>query len=74
MNTKNIGSMVMSAGNIDGYTLEQASRLDLAASVGTSTGAASSSMTYSAADKSKTRITMTVDADGERTNSTLDAD
>jgi len=74
MNTKNIGSMVMSAGNIDGYTLEQASRLDLAASVGTSTGAASTSMTYSAADKSKTRITMTVDADGERTNSTLDAD
>jgi len=57
---------ILAGGDIDGFTLEESQRLILAASVGVLAGAATSSITIQAADGSKTRITATVDADGNR--------
>jgi len=57
---------IMAAGDIDGFTLEESQKLILAASVGVLAGAATTSITIEAADGSKTRITATVDADGNR--------
>lgn len=58
---------VLAAGDVDGFSLEEAQKLILAASVGVLAGAATTSITIDAADGSKTRITATVDADGNRT-------
>lgn len=59
-------AQVLAAGDIDGFSLEEAQKLILAASVGVLAGAATASITIDAADGSKTRITATVDADGNR--------
>jgi len=63
---------VLAAGDIDGFTLEEAQKIGLAALGGKLSGAATSTNTIRAADDSKARITATVDADGNRTAVTLD--
>jgi VCBS repeat-containing protein len=62
----------MAGGDIDGYTLEESQKAILAACVGVLAGAATSTVTIEAADGSKTRITGTVDADGNRSAVVLD--
>lgn len=63
---------VLQAGDIDSYSLEESQKLILSASVGVLAGAATNSITIEAADNSKTRITATVDVDGNRTSVTKD--
>lgn len=67
-----IAAAVLAAGDIDGYSLEEAQKLQLAALVGEVSGAATTTVVIRAADDSKARITATVDADGNRTALTLD--
>lgn len=57
---------VLAAGDIDGFTLEEAQKLILAANVGILAGAATTTVTIQAADGSKARLTATVDSDGNR--------
>jgi hypothetical protein len=64
---------VLSAGDIDGYTLEESQKLNLAASTGVLSGAATTTVTIQAADGSKARLTATVDADGNRSAVIKDA-
>jgi hypothetical protein len=64
---------VLAAGDADGFSLEEALKLLLAASTGVLAGAATSSITIEAADGSKTRITATVDVDGNRSVVVRDA-
>lgn len=66
-------AQVMAAGDIDGYTLEQALKLVLASAAAKLSGAATTTVVVRAADDSKDRITATVDASGNRTAVTLDA-
>lgn len=63
---------VLAAGDIDGFDLEDASKIILSAAGGKLSGAATSTNTLRAADDSKDRITATVDADGNRSAVTLD--
>jgi len=65
-------AQVLAAGDIDGFTLEESHKLILSASVGILAGAATNSITIQAADGSKTRITATVDSDGNRSAVTKD--
>jgi len=65
---------MMAGGDIDGFSLEESLKLILATAVGVLTGATTNSITLEAADGSKIRITMPVDADGNRTGpAVLDA-
>lgn len=64
---------VLAAGDVDGYSLEEAQKLILSASAGVLAGAATNTITIQAADGSKTRITASVDADGNRTSVIKDA-
>lgn len=64
---------ILAAGDIDGFTIEQALKLILANAAGKLSGAATATNTIRAADDSKARITATVDADGNRSVVTLDA-
>jgi hypothetical protein len=64
---------VLAAGDVDGFTLEEAMKLCLAGLAGKLAGAAGVTVTIQAADDSKARITATVDSDGNRTAVTLDA-
>jgi len=64
---------MFAGGDVDGFTLEEALKLMLAADVGILAGAATNSITIKAADGSRTRLTATVDADGNRTIVTKDA-
>jgi len=57
---------IFAGGDVDGYSLEEALKLILSASVGVLSGAATNSVVIKAADNSKTRITATVDLDGNR--------
>lgn len=68
-----IGAGVLAAGDIDGYTLEQAQKLELAALAGKVSGGSTTSVVIRAADDSRARITATVDGSGNRTALTLDA-
>lgn len=68
-----IAAAVLAAGDVDGYTLEQTLKLCLAALAGKLSGAATTTATIRAADDSRDRITATVDASGNRTAVTLDA-
>lgn len=63
---------VLAAGDIDGFSLENSSKLILAASAGTLSGAATTTVLIRAVDNSKTRITAAVDVDGNRTAVTTD--
>ena len=58
---------------MDGYTVEQALKLILAAVAGKLSGAATVTNVMRAADDCKARITATVDGDGNRSAVTLDA-
>jgi hypothetical protein len=68
-----ISTAVMAGGDVDGFTLEETLKLLLSAATGVLAGAATNSITIKAADGSKTRITGTVDADGNRTVVVRDA-
>lgn len=67
-----IPDLTLAAGDIDGFSLENAQKIALAAVAGKLSGAATSTNIIRAADDSKARITATVDADGNRTAITLD--
>lgn len=67
-----ISANIMSAGDIDGMTLEESQKLISAALAGVLAGAGTTSVTIDAVDGSKTRITATVDALGNRTLVTTD--
>jgi len=68
-----IAAAILAAGDIDGYSLEEAQKLVLAMATGKLSGAATVTNIIRAADDSKARITATVDSDGNRTALTLDA-
>jgi len=64
---------VLNAGDVDGFTLEESQKLILAANTGVLAGAATTTVTIQAADGSKTRLTATVDVDGNRSAVIKDA-
>lgn len=64
---------VLAAGDVDGFTLEQTLKLCLSALAAKLSGAGTTTITIRAADDSKSRITATVDASGNRSAVTLDA-
>lgn len=59
-------------GDIDGYTLEEALKLSLAALAGKVSGAGTGTVTIRSADDTVNRIVASVDDDGNRTSITLD--
>ena len=65
-------SQIFSGGDVDSYSLEETLKLLLSASTGVLAGAATNTITIEAADNSKTRITASVDVDGNRTSVTRD--
>jgi hypothetical protein len=67
-----ITSDILAGGDIDGYTLEESQKIQLAALAGKLSGAATATEIIRAADDSKARITATVDAAGNRTAITID--
>lgn len=64
---------VLTAGDIDGYSLEESQRLILAVNAGQLSGATTSTITIQAADNSKPRVLATVDTEGNRIAVTKDA-
>lgn len=64
---------MLAGGDVDGYTIEETLKLCLSALAGVLAGAAGTSITIEAADGSKTRITATVDGNGNRSAVVLDA-
>jgi VCBS repeat-containing protein len=66
-------AQIFAGGDIDGYSLEESNKLILAASAGTLSGAATTTVTITAADGSKARLTATVDGDGNRSAVIKDA-
>ncbi len=74
--TQTTGGDIMAAGDIDGFTLEEAQKLILASAAAKLSGATASgtgTVAIRAADDSKTRITADYDENGNRTAVTLDA-
>ena len=65
-------SDVVAAGDVDGYTLEQAMKISLAALAGKISGAGTGTVTIRSADDTVNRIVASVDDDGNRTSITLD--
>jgi len=63
----------LKAGDIDGLDLEESLKIMLAVLAGRLSGAATTTVVIKAADNSKTRVTATVDSDGNRSALTLDA-
>ena len=59
-------------GDIDGYTLEEALKLSLAALAGKISGAGTGTVTIRSADDTANRIVASVDDDGNRTSIALD--
>jgi hypothetical protein len=59
-------------GDIDGYTLEEAMKICLAALAGKVSGAGTTSITIRSADDTADRIVATVDSNGNRSAVTLD--
>ena len=59
-------------GDIDGYTLEEAMKICLAALAGKVSGAGTTSITIRSADDTADRIVATVDSNGNRSSVTLD--
>tara|TARA_B100001939_G_C16702886_1_gene513572 strand:+ start:85 stop:585 length:501 start_codon:yes stop_codon:yes gene_type:complete len=66
-------SDVIAAGDIDGYSLEEALKIQLSALAGKISGAGTTTITIRSADDSTDRIVATVDTDGNRSSITLDA-
>lgn len=67
-----IADAVLAAGDVDGYTLEETLKICMAALGGKLAGAGTATITFTAVDDSKSRITATVDGNGNRTAVTLD--
>lgn len=67
-----IADAVLAAGDVDGYTLEETLKICMAALGGKLAGAGTTTITFTAVDDSKSRITATVDGNGNRTAVTLD--
>ena len=63
---------ILASGDVDGYSIEEALKICLASLAGKASGMATTTAVIRAADDSKTRITATVDADGNRSAVTLD--
>jgi hypothetical protein len=59
-------------GDIDGYTLEEAMKICLAALAGKVSGAGTTTVTIRSADDTADRIVATVDSNGNRSSVTLD--
>jgi len=66
-------AQIFAGGDIDGFDLEESQKLILAASAGTLSGAATTTVTITAVDGSKARLTATVDGDGNRSAVIKDA-
>jgi len=66
-------SDVIAAGDIDGYSLEEALKIQLSALAGKISGAGTTTITIRSADDSTDRIIATVDTNGNRSSITLDA-
>lgn len=66
------GLATLASGDIDGYSLEQTNKLLLAASVGKTSGAKTTSFSIRAADDSRTRVVAVLDLQGNRTGVTVD--
>lgn len=64
---------ILAGGDIDGYSLEEAQKIILAAVSGILSGGGTTTISVRAADNSKVRITATVDDNNNRTAVTLDA-
>lgn len=71
--TSNSLEAVLASGDVDGYTMEEALKLMLAAMAGKLSGGGTATIIIRAADDSKERITATVTDVGNRTSITLDA-
>ena len=67
-----IAALVLSSGDVDGYSLEETLKLCLSALAGKLSGAGTTTVTIRSADDSVNRIVATVDSDGNRTAITLD--
>jgi hypothetical protein len=67
-----IASGVLSAGDIDGYSLEEALKICAAVLAGKVSGAGTQTITFRAADDSKDRVVATVAGQGNRTSVTID--
>lgn len=59
-------AQIFAGGDIDTYSLEESLKLISSACLGIGSGAATSTMLFKAIDGSKTRLTATVDVDGNR--------
>lgn len=68
-----IASTFLAAGDVDGYSVEESLKIQNAAAAGKLSGAATTSIGIRAVDDSKTRITATVDENGNRSAVTIDA-
>ena len=66
-------SDVIAAGDIDGYSLEEALKIQLSALAGKISVAGTTTITIRSADDSTDRIIATVDTNGNRSSITLDA-
>lgn len=67
-----IASGVLSAGDVDGYSLEEALKICAAVLAGKVSGAGTQTITFRAADDSKDRVVATVAGQGNRTSVTID--
>ena len=67
-----ISSGILSAGDIDGYSLEEALKICASVLAGKVSGAGSQTITFRAADDSKDRVVATVAGQGNRTSVTID--
>jgi hypothetical protein len=72
VDTTAIANAVLAAGDIDGYSLEEALKLCAAVLAGKVSGAGTNTITFRAADDSKDRIVATVTSEGNRTSLVLD--
>lgn len=59
-------AQIFAGGDVDGFSLEESLKLIAASSAGVLAGAATTTITIKAIDGSKTRLTATVDGDGNR--------
>ena len=67
-----IASAVLAAGDIDGYSLEEALKICASILAGKVSGAGTSTITFRSLDDSKDRVVATVEGQGNRTSVTLD--
>lgn len=78
VNTVQVGGTIaadaiLTAGDIDGYNIEETLKLCLAVLAGKVSGSKTGTIVIRAVDDSKPRVTATADSNGNRTATTLDA-